>query len=216
MNCIIGKNGFIGSHLADVLEDVTEYPTKDTKVIYDFGSPTHQYWNDYCTTQATQRIISLAEICKKQDILYVFASSALVYEKGGHFTASKLACETLLLAYGIKYLILRMWPIYGDTEVRKGDNAAVIDIWTRDMKLGIRPVIWGDGKQERGFVYIHDAVTEIVQLVEDGYVGIADIKREPVSFNHIVKAINKELGTKLKPKYIKAPKDYSLKSPDGI
>ncbi len=216
MNCIIGKNGFIGSHLASSLTDVTEYPDELTKVIYDFGSPTHQYWNDYCTTQAIQRIISLAEICKKQDILYVFPSSALVYEKETPFTASKLACEDLLKAYGIKHLTVRIWPVYGDTECRKGKHSAVVDIWNRDMANGIRPVVWGDGKQERGFVHINGVVHDILSLVENDAVGISDIKRDPISFNEIIDKLNKNYGTKLKPRYIKAPKGYSLKSPDGV
>lgn len=213
MNCIIGKNGFIGSHLAKELPCVTEYPTGDTKTIYDFGSPTHQYWNDYCTTQSIQRIMSLADICKKQDILYVFPSSALVYEKQTPFTSSRIACEQLLSAYGIKHLILRLWPLYGDTIVRKGKNSSVIDIWTRDMKKGIRPVIWGDGTQERGFVHIDDAMQQIRLAIENKTEGIVDIKGEPISFNEIVEGINDILGTDIKPKYKKAPINYSLTSP---
>lgn len=213
MNCVIGRNGFIGSHLAEALTDVKEYPDELTKVIYDFGSPTHQYWNNYCTTQAIQRIVSLAEVCKKQDILYVFPSSALVYEKETEFTHSKLACEALLKAYGIKHLIVRLWPVYGDTEVRKGDNSAVIDIWRRDMKKGIRPVVYGDGEQVRGFIHIELVRHGILSAVQNNETGIMKLGGEPISFNQIIEGLNKELGTDLKPKYIKAPKDYSLKSP---
>ena len=210
---IIGKHGFIGRELTKRLVTVSEYPVKGAKVLYDFGSPTHQYWNDYCTTQAIERIVQLAPWCRENDVLYVFPSSALVYEKQTRFTRAKLACEQLLMAYGVRHLIIRFWPIYGDTEVSKGENSSVIDIWFRDMRKGIRPVVYGDGKQERGFVHVEEAVTRMLVLVENRANGTHDISGKPISFNRIIANLNKEFRTNLKPKYIKAPEGYSLKSP---
>ena len=210
---VIGKHGFIGSHLAKRIRDVSEYPIKGAKVLYDFGSPTHQYWNDYCTTQAIERIVQLAPWCRENDVLYVFPSSALIYEKQTRFTRAKLACEQLLMAYGVRHLIIRFWPIYGDTEVSKGENSSVIDIWFRDMRKGIRPVVYGDGKQERGFVHVEEAVTRMLVLDENRANETHDISEKPISFNRIIANLNKEFRTNLKPKYIKAPEGYSLKSP---
>ena len=210
---VIGKHGFIGSHLAKRIRDVSEYPVEGAKVLYDFGSPTHQYWNDYCTTQAIERIVQLAPWCRENDVLYVFPSSALIYEKQTRFTRAKLACEQLLMAYGVRHLIIRFWPIYGDTEVSKGENSSVIDIWRRDMRKGIRPVVYGDGNQERGFIHVDKAIDKMLALVERGDTGRRDIAGKPISFNEIIANLNDEFGTKIKPTYVTAPKDYSLKSP---
>lgn len=214
MAVVIGKNGFIGSHLAKRLGEVSEYPDKNTDVIYDFGSPTHQYWNDYCTTSAIQRIMTLAPLCKANDILYVFPSSALIYEKETPFTQSKMACEELLRAYNMKHLIVRLWPMWGDEEVSKEENSSVIDIWMRDMKEGKRPVVYGDGKQKRGFIHVDKVVEDLIGLVKNGQEGTTLIKGNPISFNKIIKNINEEFRTDLKPKYVKAPEGYSLKSPN--
>ena len=106
-----------------------------------------------------------------------------------------------------------MWPIWGDWKVSKGNNSSVIDIWKRDMINGIRPVVYGDGKQERGFVHVEEAITRILALVENRANGTHDISGKPISFNRIIANLNREFRTNLKPKYIKAPEGYSLKSP---
>jgi hypothetical protein len=38
---IIGKGGLIGGALAKRLGEVSSYPTKDTRVLFHFGSTTH-------------------------------------------------------------------------------------------------------------------------------------------------------------------------------
>ena len=81
------------------------------------------------------------------------------------------------------------------------------------MLKGIRPVVYGDGKQERGFVHVDEAITRMLELVENRSTGTYDIEGKSISFNKIIANLNKEFGTNLKPRYVKAPKGYSLTSP---
>ena len=53
----------------------------------------------------------------------------------------------------------------------------------------------------------------MLALVERGDTGRRDIAGKPISFNEIIANLNDEFGTKIKPTYVTAPKDYSLKSP---
>ena len=59
--------------------------------------------------------------------------------------------------YGIDYVGLRYANIYGPRQNPHGE-AGVVAIFTQRMLAGAQPVIYGDGKQTRDFVYVSDVV----------------------------------------------------------
>lgn len=202
--CIIGRNGFIGGALAKKLRDVDSTPTQDTKVIIDMGSPVHPPFErnpDYYFQTLLQRHLYFLSFGK----YYIYPSSALVYEpKEIAFTHFKRAAEELAKAYP-NNLGLRIFPVYGP-----GEERTAIAQWCFSMKNGIRPTVYGDGTQERDFIYIDDVVNAIVGAIKEKRTGIMDVgARNPVSFNSIVADINKILGTKLDPVYRPLPEQYS-------
>lgn len=205
--CIIGRQGFIGKALANRLGEVVSTPTRDCDIIFDFGSPVHPPFEEnpdyYFKTLLPRHLYFLSF-----GVYYVWASSALVYEKKEiAFTHFKKVLEETAKCYP-NNLGLRIFPVYGE-----GENRTAISQWCKDMKHGKRPVVYGDGTQKRDFIYIDDVINQIFALIEKRVTGLRDIGvGKPISFNDIIGKINTILGTNLQPIYKKAPKGYS----DGI
>ncbi|NUN70201.1 MAG: GDP-mannose 4,6-dehydratase [Bacteroidetes bacterium] len=85
---------------------------------------------------------------------------------------TKLVTEKYLFfykeIYGIDHVILRYANIYGPRQNPHGD-AGVVAIFTQRMLKGEQPVINGDGKQTRDYVYVGDVVQG--NLLALGYQG---------------------------------------------
>lgn len=206
-HCIIGRNGFIGSALDKRLTNVSSYPTPNTEVLFYFGSTVHPAFEEnpeYHMNKVIQDFLELLPYCKRHGIKFIFASSALVYEKDTVFTKCKRILELLAQCYP-NTLALRIFPVYGP-----GERRTVISQWCDDMKKGKQPVVYGDGTQKRDFIYIDDVIEQVLLLVGMKAEGIADIGAgTPVSFNDIISTINTELGTSIEPIYKSAPIGYS-------
>jgi ADP-L-glycero-D-manno-heptose 6-epimerase len=112
------------------------------------------------------------------------------------------------MAYGGDILGLRLFAGYGPGEEHKGKYASIIYQFCKQMIKDGRPVIWGDGTQSRDFVFIGDIVNTITENLDK--TGIIDVGTGiNTSFNEIIKIINQKLGKKIKPIYVKAPKNYT-------
>ncbi|MBP1633147.1 MAG: NAD-dependent epimerase/dehydratase [Acidobacteria bacterium] len=59
--------------------------------------------------------------------------------------------------YGLSYVLLAMANVYGPRQ-DPGLEGGVTAIFARAMIEGRRPIIFGDGRQTRDFVYVEDAV----------------------------------------------------------
>lgn len=209
-HAIIGRHGFIGSALASRLGDVTSMPTADTRILFHFGSHVHPVFEqnpDYEMKQQLDSFSQLLPLCGDRGILFVYASSALVYEKETQFSRFKLTLESLAKCYKTKTLGLRIFPSYGP-----GENRTVISQWCREMALGLAPKVYGDGKQSRDFIFIDDVVDQILELTESPRwsSSVVDIGTGTLTtFNEIVAAINSELGSEIQPQYIPRPTQYA-------
>ncbi len=208
--CILGRHGFYGQALEKRLGDVTSYPTRDTKVLFHFASHTHPDFEknpEYEMKQVLQSFIDLIPYCKEHGILFVYPSRALVYEKETQFARFKKTLESMVQCYDTGSLGLRIFPTYGP-----GESRTVISQWCEKMARGERPVLYGDGTQERDFIHIDDAVSQIISLLDTPRWAsrVVDIGAgQPTSFNTIIGTINELLGTKLEPQTISRPSGYS-------
>lgn len=218
--CIIGRHGFIGSALYARLQNlgykITSFPTPDTDVVLDFGSPTHMAFEintDYYARSIINNFLYMLDYCERNNIYYIWPSSALVYEtdKPLKFRHFKMALENLQNAYKTKALGLRIFPVFGPGEETKPKHyRTVIHQWAEDMRIGNQPVIWGDGTQTRDFIFIDDVVSQILEYIRRDKTGIADVGTgESKSFNDIVDTINMIYGTQTKPYYMDSPAGYS-------
>ncbi len=90
------------------------------------------------------------------------------------YGVAKLASERYLYfysaAYGISYLACRYGNVYGPRQNPHGE-AGVIAIFTEKLLRGELPVINGDGKQTRDYVYVGDLVRANVAALSSDHCG---------------------------------------------
>ena len=133
--------------------------------------------------KGTQNILDIA---KQFDLKVVFASSAAVYgdtkkipikedvERNplNPYGQTKLQCEYLCEKYsqmGTKITVLRFFNVYG-----KGQNpayAGVISKFLENVSNGKPPIIYGDGKQIRDFVFVNDVAEANLLAMESNSHG---------------------------------------------
>ena len=122
----------------------------------------------------------LLEACSANRVkTFIFASSAAVYgriqalpvsekhvlEPLSVYGASKVAGEALVSAYGntkrIKNAVsLRIFNVYGRNQTSR--YAGVVTRFASRLNKGMPPIIYGDGKQTRDFISVHDVVNSIM------------------------------------------------------
>jgi UDP-glucose 4-epimerase len=94
------------------------------------------------------------------------------------YGVAKLATEKYLhfyrLTYGMSYVALRYANVYGPRQNPHGE-AGVVAIFTLKMLHGEKPVINGDGKQSRDYVFIQDVVRANVLALDADYSGCLNI-----------------------------------------
>ena len=77
-------------------------------------------------------------------------------------------------AFGLPYIALRYANVYGPRQSNKGE-AGVVAIFISLLLAGKIPVINGDGKQTRDYVYVGDVVNANVAALTSPYVGEINI-----------------------------------------
>jgi len=119
---------------------------------------------------------------------------------------SKLAIEKYLdyfnRAYGLDYLILRYSNPYGERQSPHGQQG-VIPVFLNRIKMGERPVIYGDGSTERDYVYVGDAVEATITALEKKTVHkIFNVgSGVGTSINQLIELMSGVAGRKIEPVY---------------
>ena len=75
--------------------------------------------------------------------------------------------ELYARSHHLNYSILRYGNVYGPRQNPQGESG-VVSIFARAMLDGKQPRIFGDGEQERDFVYVSDVVESNVRAIEHG------------------------------------------------
>jgi len=131
------------------------------------------------------------------------------------YTASKMSREKYAEAYSytgqIETTGLRFFSVFGPHEKAKGKYANVVTQFLWKMMDDEQPVIWGDGDQERDFIYVEDVVDAIIKASErkdelDGEV-INVGRGNPVTFNQVVESLSDELGKDIGAEHVENPRD---------
>ena len=214
----------------DVSENNTlEKINSDIDLILHFGSPTSvilfkqdptRYFNN--TINGMKNILEFAK--KKSIKKLIYPSSASVYAKNlpphteniipkpsNPYGTAKVECENLARSYNdtVNSIGLRIFAVYGPGEETKKNLSSVINLFLEDVKNNKNPVIFGDGTQTRDFIYIDDVITAIINATELPQQGIINVGSGiPTSFNQVIEKINKIIGKKLNPEYIKKESNY--------
>lgn len=105
---------------------------------------------------------------------------------------------------------LRYTNVYGPGESHKGKRASMIYQLATKMLKGEPVKLFKHGEQKRDWVYIKDVVRANIAAMNvalrGGVRGIYNCgSGKAVTFNELVAALNKKLGTDVKPEYIDCP-----------
>jgi len=119
----------------------------------------------------------------------------------------------VFMNYGLETVSLRYFNTYGIGENTKGSYASVIWKFIDDIMYRRVPVIYGDGKQRRDFIYVEDTAKASILAMERGKNGEVYNVGTGVSndFNTIFKIIKEEMNFDKDPIYIPNPlKSYQM------
>ncbi|MBC6950649.1 NAD-dependent epimerase/dehydratase family protein, partial [candidate division KSB1 bacterium] len=115
---------------------------------------------------------------------------------------TKLACEKYIVFfgqnYGINYALLRYANVYGPRQSPHGE-AGVVAIFTSRMLGGEQPMINGDGKQTRDYVYVGDVVAANLRALDypqNDYFNVGTGIETDV--NQLFRILNQATGNRVK------------------
>lgn len=151
----------------------------------------------------------------------VFSSSSSVYGENRNmplketeqpmptspYAASKASCElylrTFYESYGLNYIALRYFNVFGPRQDKNSQYAAVIPNFISSLLEGKQAEIYGDGEQTRDFVYIGDIAQANINSCKSDYNGIINIASgKKLTINELYEIVKNALGSELEPKYL--------------
>ena len=97
------------------------------------------------------------------------------------YAVSKLACEYYCRVFselfGVQTVSLRYFNVFGPRQDPMGEYAAVIPKFITNLLHDKAPLIFGDGKQTRDFVYVKDVVQANILAMQSSATGTFNIGR---------------------------------------
>jgi nucleoside-diphosphate-sugar epimerase len=151
----------------------------------------------------------------------VFASSSAVYgdtpailkkedalpSPQSPYAVNKLAaeyyCRVFSEVYKLRTVCLRYFNVYGPRQRPDSEYAAVIPKFIQRVREGKSPIIYGDGKQTRDFVFVKDVVAANILAAKSEVTGVINVgTSESTSLNQLAKLILKRMNRPdLEPKF---------------
>lgn len=125
------------------------------------------------------------------------------YNDDTWYGASKTMLEGLLRSYramfGLKYVALRYFNVYGPRMDIHGKYTEVLIRWMERIEAGQPPIIFGDGLQTMDFVYIDDVARANVKALASDVEGeVFNVARgEETSLRDLAKTLLKIMGSNL-------------------
>jgi UDP-glucose 4-epimerase len=118
---------------------------------------------------------------------------------------SKLSGEHYLYYYqrtaGLSYVALRYANVYGPRQDPFGE-AGVVAIFSQKILLNDQPIINGNGKQTRDYVFVEDVVEAHMAVLEDGVQGILNVGTgRETSVNQLFRHLVEITGARVKEVY---------------
>ncbi len=119
---------------------------------------------------------------------------------------NELYADVFHKTYGLDYIGLRYFNVFGPRQSPDNPYAAVIPLFYKAMIEGKSPVINGDGQTSRDFTYVDNVVlANINALFTDNKGALNEVYNvacgEQTSLNQMVDAINQALGTSIEARY---------------
>jgi len=103
--------------------------------------------------------------------------------------------------YGIDYVCLRYSNVYGPRQDSSGEGG-VVSIFCDKLRKRETPIIYGDGKQIRDFVYVRDVARANIMALESGKSGIYNVcTNTKTTVNELLICMEKNLNVNIEPIY---------------
>jgi UDP-glucose 4-epimerase len=153
---------------------------------------------------------------------FVFASSAAVYGDAPRLPKretmlprpispyawskwyGELLCRDYWRVYGVPTVSLRFFNVYGPRQNPCSQYAAVIPRWITAALTDRKPIVYGDGKQTRDFVYIEDLL-EGLWLAAEHPEAVGRVfnlaSGRAYSLLELLQAIEEAVGSPLEPQF---------------
>lgn len=132
------------------------------------------------------------------------------------YGVTKMSCERYIHYYaenfGLGYGLMRYANVYGPRQNAHGE-AGVVAIFARKLLAGEQPLINGDGKQTRDFVYVGDVVRAnllALQYPKNDYFNVGTGIETTV--NEVFGILNDATGAQAEEKHAEAKKGEQLRS----
>jgi len=174
-------------------------------------------WTGRVGTEGTLNVLVAARDSGVRKV--VFASSAAVYGESlelpkreeicpdpkSPYAVSKLAgehhCKVFQELYGLETVVLRYFNVFGPRQDPSSEYSGVISRFISALAKGEQPVIFGDGKQTRDFVYVKDVVRANILASRSGS-GVFNIAGgRSTSLNDLAFLIGKILERNIQPEH---------------
>lgn len=175
-----------------------------------------------CNLENVTTTVNLLNACVENDVKkIIFSSSSAVYGENpimplketetlmptSPYAASKASCELYLRSfyesYGLNYVALRYFNVFGPKQDKNSPYAAVIPNFINAILEDNQPVIYGDGEQTRDFVYVKDVAKANINACKSDFNGIINVASgKQITINQLYEIVKKTLNSETEAKYL--------------
>jgi len=168
---------------------------------------------------------NLLQLTAKYNSKFIFASSSAVYGNlsspskedgdvkpmnayGNTKLMSEYFCKAYLKEHNLDVTILRYFNTYGIGEEIKGKDASMIFHFLQSILKTNSVKIYGDGNQQRDFIYVKDVLNfNIMAMEKNGIPGeVFNVGTGlSTSFNRLVDILKKQINSDVKIEYVENP-----------
>ena len=207
-------------HFSNKKEIINSFQNNKIDAVIHMGacSDTQEWNGNYMMFMNHEFTKFIFDICAKNNIKFIYASSAATYGLGELGYSESSENLKLLNVYGLSKLIsdryifnknlaclpttcvgIRFFNVFGPNENHKGAMASVISHWYKQADSNSTISIFGEyggieaGAHKRDFIYVKDCARLIVEILEtDGMQGIYNMgSGEAHSFNTLANIMKK-------------------------
>jgi len=134
---------------------------------------------------------------KREDMLSVPLSPYAVSKLAGEYY-----CKVFSELFGVKTVSLRYFNVFGPRQDPQSEYAAVIPKFITRLLNNQPPVIFGDGKQTRDFVYVKDVVQANLLAMQSSATGTFNIgSGECIDLTTLAGTLSDLMNVDLRPVY---------------
>jgi len=172
--------------------------------------------------QNLAKTLKIAKACAEGQTKLVFSSSAAVYgyretpareenrlDPTNPYGATKMSAENWFRVYqnnyGLDYVVLRYFNVYGPRQRAGSPYAGVIANWVHNIWMKKPLIVYGDGHQTRDFVSVHDVARANIKAMESGsheYPTFNICTGKETALNEVISVLQEFTKEKLEVKHV--------------